>query len=89
MKGKKLLSIVLLIVILVTNITTNYAKVLTENEKVHLVQDHTCVSLLKIKGQDTMKTVVYVYYAADGKKYPAFCVQPEKPRCWNGGRRFV
>ena len=81
MKVKKILSIMLLIIMLLTNMIPSYAKVLTENEKVNLVKDHTCVSLLKIKGSDMMKTVVYVVYRADGKSYPAFCVQPDKDRC--------
>lgn len=78
MKVKKILSILLLIIILMTNFVTSYAKVITENERINLVKDHTCVSLLKVKGTDMMKTVAYVCYRADGKSYPAFCVQPEK-----------
>ena len=81
MKKKKLLSIIILLVMLITNITQTYAKFLTENETLNLVKDHTCASLLKIKGSDMMKTVVYVVYRVDGKNYPAFCVQPEKDRC--------
>ena len=91
MKGKKILSIIMLLVLIATNITTSYAKVLTENETVNLVKDHTCVSLLKEKGADVMKTVVYVCYIDPNtnKKYPAFCVEPDKNRSWYGSRRFV
>lgn len=81
MKVKRILSIILLIIMLLTNMIPTYAKVLTEDETVNLVKDHTCVSLLKIKGSNMMKTVVYVVYRADGRSYPAFCVQPEKDRC--------
>lgn len=80
MKGKKILTTIILIIMLLTNVITSYAKVLTENEKVNLVKDHTCVSLLKFKNSNMMKTVVYVVYRADGKSYPAFCIQPEKDR---------
>lgn len=89
MKVKRILSIILLIIMLLTNMIPTYAKVLTEGETVNLVKDHTCVSLLKIKGSNMMKTVVYVVYRADGRSYPAFCVQPEKDRCWNGWWRFL
>ncbi len=79
MKIKKFLTILIITIILLTNISTGYVKALTENETINLVKDHTCASLLKVKGQDMMKTVVYVYYRdANGQKYPAFCVEPEK-----------
>ena len=86
---KKILTILILLVTIISNLTPTFAKVLTDGEKVNLVKDHTCVSLLKIKGSDMMKTVVYVVYRDNGRSYPAFCVQPEKNRRRNGSRRFL
>ncbi|MCI9286464.1 MAG: Cys-Gln thioester bond-forming surface protein [Clostridia bacterium] len=56
------------------------AKSISESEKVNLVRDHMCKSLLKIKGKDTLKLVAYVCYKdpETGIKYPAFCVEPNK-----------
>lgn len=78
MRTKKIL-IILIIITILNNLFTGCVKALTENETITLVKDHTCVSLLKVKGKDMMKTIVYVYYQApDGTHYPAFCVEPEK-----------
>jgi hypothetical protein len=84
-KLKKFISILLLICILSSNFSNVFAKSISESEKVNLVADHTCVSLLRIKGTDMLKTVVYVCYndSDTGKKYPAFCVEPTKDRCRN------
>lgn len=86
---KKILTILILLVTIISNLTPTFAKVLTDGEKVNLVKDHTCVSLLKIKNSDMMKTVVYVVYRDNGKSYPAFCVEPQKNRCRNGSRRLL
>lgn len=79
-KTKKFLSILLLICILYSNFTNIFAKSISESEKVNLLFDHDCVSVLKIKGKDVLKQVAYVCYTDPdtGKKYPAFCVEPAK-----------
>ncbi len=79
-KTKQILSILLLICILFSNLQPVLAKSLSQSEKVNLVFDHNCTSVLKIKGQDLLKGVAYVYYKDPDTniKYPAFCVQPEK-----------
>lgn len=77
---KKFLSIILLICILTSNFTNIFAKSISESEKVNLIFDHDCVSVLKIIGKDTLKQVAYVCYKDPdtGNKYPAFCIEPAK-----------
>ena len=77
-KTKKIVSIFLLITILLSNFYSIFAKTIEECDKIHLVYGHDCVSVLKIKGQDKLKQVAYVYYQDPdtGIKYPAFCVEP-------------
>lgn len=59
---------------------TVLAKSISESERVNLVKDHMCHSLLKIKGEDNLKLVAYVCYndPDTGRRYPAFCVEPSK-----------
>lgn len=77
---KKILSILLLICTLTSNFTNIFAKSISESEKVNLIFDHDCISVLKIIGKDTLKQVPYVCYIDPdtGIKYPAFCVEPTK-----------
>lgn len=80
---RKSISIFLLICILINTIQPfTLAKSISESEKVNLVKDHMCNSLLKMKGKDILKLVAYVCYIDPdtGKKYPAFCVEPDKDR---------
>ena len=65
---------------------TVFAKSISESEKVNLVNDHMCTSVLKIKGEDNLKLVAYVCYndPDTGTKYPAFCVEPDKPGVGTG-----
>lgn len=85
MKLKKVLASFVLFIIIFSNIPSGYVKALTENEKIKLTKDHVCTSLLKVKGEDKMKEVIYVYYKDnDGKKYPAFCVEPSKEGVGSG-----
>lgn len=91
-KLQKVISIFLLLCILVNAIQPlTLAKSISECEKVNLVKDHMCNSLLKIRGQDILKLVAYVCYQDPdtGKKYPAFCVEPDKDRYRNWCRRFI
>lgn len=83
-KTKKIIPILLLICILSSNFTTIFAKSICESEKVNLVFDHDCVSVLRIKGTNMLKQVAYVCYRDPdtGIKYPAFCVEPTKERYW-------
>ena len=69
-----------MICILTSNISTIFAKSICESEKVNLVFDHDCVSVLRIKGTNMLKQVAYVCYKDPdtGIKYPAFCVEPDK-----------
>lgn len=77
---KKFLSIILLISILSSNFINVFAVSIFESEKVNLIFDHDCVSVLKIKGKDSLKHVPYICYIDPdtGIKYPAFCVEPTK-----------
>lgn len=79
-KIRKIIPILLLICILTSNISTIFAKSICESEKVNLVFDHDCVSVLRIKGTNMLKQVAYVCYKDPdtGIKYPAFCVEPDK-----------
>jgi len=79
-KTNKIVSIILLICIVFSNFSTIFANSISESEKVNLVFDHDCVSVLKMKGKDMLKHVAYVCYKdkETGIKYPAFCVEPEK-----------
>lgn len=83
-KIKKIIPILLLICMLASNFTTILAKSISESEKVNLIFDHDCVSVLRIKGTNMLKQVAYVCYKDPdtGIKYPAFCVEPEKSRYW-------
>ena len=86
-KTKQILSLILLIGILMTNISPIVlAKSIGECEKVNLVFDHDCVSVLRIKETNMLKQVPYVCYIDPdtGIKYPAFCVEPEKPGIGTG-----
>lgn len=90
-KTKKIIPILLLICILSSNFTTIFAKSISESEKVNLVFDHDCVSVLRIKGTNMLKQVAYVCYKDPdtGIKYPAFCVEPSKDRYWYWCWRFL
>lgn len=83
-KTRKILPILLLICILISNISPIFAKSISESEKVNLVFDHDCVSVLQMKGQNVLKQVAYVCYTDPdtGTRYPAFCVEPSKERNW-------
>lgn len=83
-KTKKILSIILLLIILISNFYQIFAKSISQCEKVNLIYDHDCISVLKIKGKDMLKQVAYVCYKdpETNKIYPAFCVEPEKVRNW-------
>lgn len=78
-KTRKILSVLLIIITLFTNISGVYAKSIPESEKINLKFDHFCLSVLKVKGKDMLKEVAYVCYkdTETGISYPAFCVQPE------------
>ncbi len=79
-KTRKFLSIMLLICILFSSVQPIFAKSISQSEKINLVFDHDCLSMLKIKGKDLLKGVAYVCYVDPdtGIKYPAFCVEPSK-----------
>lgn len=85
---KKITCIFLLLCTLINYIAplTNsvFAKSISESDKVNLQHDHNCISLLKLKGQDILKLIAYVCYVDPdtGRKYAAFCVEPDKERCW-------
>ena len=80
MNYKKIISIVIIIITLLSNITPLMAVTFEEGQTIKLQKDHDCISLLKIKGQDVLKGVTYVMYynSETGEKQPAFCVEPEK-----------
>lgn len=79
-KTKKLIPILLLLSILLSNFSPILAKSIYESDKVNLYFDHDCVSVLRIKGTNMLKQVAYVCYKDPdtGIKYPAFCVEPSK-----------
>lgn len=75
---KKIVLILLLIIMLFSNFSNIFAKVIIEGNQINLKFDHDCVSVLKIKGRDQLKQVAYVCYIDPdtGISYPAFCVEP-------------
>lgn len=77
-KTDKIITILLLIVLLFSNFSSIFAKTISEGDKLNLIFDHDCVSVLKIKGKDQLKQVAYVCYidSDTGISYPAFCVEP-------------
>lgn len=82
MKNKtiKILSFLILMVLIITNISPIFALSYHDSQIITLEKDHDCISLLKIQGKDMLKAVVYVVYRdpATGRKQPAFCIEPEK-----------
>ena len=80
MKITKILSVLILIILIVTNALPVFAIEFYPGQTIRLKKDHECTSVLKMKGQDLLKGVVYVVYEdqATGKKLPAFCVEPSK-----------
>ena len=80
MKIKKIVSILLLLIMLLTNITKVFALSFENGKVITLSEDHDCISVLKIQGKDILKQVVYVVYTdpSTGKKQPAFCVEPDQ-----------
>ncbi len=79
-KLKKIITFLILLIIITTNIAPVLAFSFSENQVIKLQQDHVCYSLLKMQGQDTLKEVVFVAYTdpETGIKQPAFCVEPKK-----------
>jgi hypothetical protein len=77
-KTKKIVSFLLLIIILFSNFSSILAKTIAESDKINLVYGHDCISVLRIKGKDSLKQVAYVYYEDPDThiRYPAFCVEP-------------
>ncbi len=91
-KTKTILSLLLLIIILISNISPIIlAKSISESEKVNLIFDHDCISTLRIKGTNMIKQVAYVCYVdpETGIKYPAFCVEPAKDGIGTRCRKFI
>ncbi len=80
MNLKKIISVLILIITLFSNISPVMAVTFEEGKTIKLQKDHDCISLLKIKGQDILKGVTYVMYynSETNEKQPAFCVEPEK-----------
>lgn len=86
----KIIKKILLIIILTIEILTlssnllNCRATIQEGENIILQADHECNSLLEYWMKDyekwSYKIVWYVYYKdlTDGKKYPAFCIEPKK-----------
>lgn len=79
--------IILLLVLQILQISGNFIFAdasIKEGDVVHLKGDHECDSLLEYWMEDyqkwSYKIVWYVYYIdkEDGKKYPAFCIEPAK-----------
>lgn len=79
-KNKKILSFLLLVIILLSNIKPVLALSFENGQVVTLEKDHDCISVLKIKGEDLLKGVTYVVYrdSETGRKQPAFCVEPSQ-----------
>ena len=86
-KIKKIVSVFLLISIMCANFFNIFAKTIEESDKINLVYDHDCISLLKIKGLDMLKGIAYVCYTDPdtGIRYPAFCVEPGNVGVGTGG----
>lgn len=79
--------IILLLVLQILQISGNFIFAdasIKEGDVIHLKGDHECDSLLEYWMEDyqkwSYKIVWYVYYIdkEDGKKYPAFCIEPAK-----------
>lgn len=85
-----------IIIFFIITILLNYIlplKVLADVEigdNTHLYGEKDCVSVLQIKNSGALKQVIKVYYLDPdtGKKLYAFCIEPDKPRCWNRSDRF-
>lgn len=79
-KISKIVSILILIIILLTNLSPVFALSFDAGQKITLEKDHDCISLLKVQGKDLLKGITYVVYkdTITGKKQPAFCVEPEQ-----------
>lgn len=80
MKFIKIITIILLLILLITNTLPVFALELHPGQIIKLQKDHDCISVLKMKGKDILKKVVYVVFVdpETGKKLPAFCVEPSK-----------
>ena len=80
MKIKKIITILLLIILFITNTLPVFALEFNNGQVIKLEKDHECISVLRIKGQDLLKGVTYVVYKdpETGIKQPAFCVEPSK-----------
>lgn len=79
-KIRKIISFLLLMIILLTNLSPVFAGSFNEGQKITLEKDHDCISLLKFQGKDMLKGITYVVYRdpATGKTQPAFCVEPNQ-----------
>ena len=84
---KRKIGIMLMILMQIISLIAGYPSVkanIKEGDTLLLQGDHECDSLLEYWMEDyqrwSYKVVWYVYYIdkEEGKKYPAFCVQPEK-----------
>lgn len=76
----KIISFFILLVLILVNISPVFAFSFENNQIINLKKDHQCASLLKVKGKDYIKTVIFVVYEdpETGIKQPAFCVEPSK-----------
>lgn len=93
MKNKlsKIVTVLLLTIVILSNVSPIFAFCFNENQVIELEKDHECISLLKMKGKDMLKGVTYVVYndPKTGRKQPAFCVEPSKQGVGTGaGDRY-
>ena len=90
-KLSKIVTVLLLTIVILSNVSPIFAFCFNENQVIELEKDHECISLLKMKGKDTLKGVTYVVYndPKTGRKQPAFCVEPSKQGVGTGaGDRY-
>lgn len=97
MKKKKIISIILIIIQLLTilsNLNTVKANI-KEGDTILLQGDHECDSLVEYwmasHNKWSYKIVWYVYYidAETGSRYPAFCIEPAKAGVGTGYNSYT
>lgn len=81
--SKKAISIIAVLLLLL-NITIPVFAKIDVGDTSHLYGERELPGLLEIKADGSLKLVIKVYYKDPdtGKKLYAFCVEPDKPRCW-------
>lgn len=89
---KKVL-VILLIIMYLLPMFQSISLASTEISEASIVSDHECGYHLqywdKTRSIWSYVIVHYVYYQApNGQQYPAYCLNPDKDRCWNFAKLY-